>query len=54
MRTRDQNGEGWADIIDFLIIDVLTMKPDARQQVVRVLGEIGAQDDWQHEWQQPA
>jgi hypothetical protein len=37
MRYRDQNGQGWADIIDFL-----TMYPDARRQVVRLLGEIEA------------
>jgi hypothetical protein len=32
-----QNGQDWADIIDFL-----TMHPEARRQVVRLLGEIGA------------
>jgi hypothetical protein len=37
MRYRDQNGQDWADIIDFL-----TMWPDARRQVVRLLGEIEA------------
>jgi len=37
MRYRDQNGHDWADIIDFL-----TMWPDARRQVVRLLGEIEA------------
>jgi hypothetical protein len=37
MRYRDQNGQDWADIIDFL-----TMYPDARRRVVRVLGEIDA------------
>jgi hypothetical protein len=35
MRYRDQNG--WADIIDFL-----TMHPDARRRVVRLLGEVEA------------
>jgi hypothetical protein len=35
MRYRDQNGQRWADIIDFL-----TMCPDARRRVVRLLGEI--------------
>jgi hypothetical protein len=35
MRYRDQNGQGWADIIDFL-----TMYPEARRKVARVLGEI--------------
>jgi hypothetical protein len=35
MRYRDQNGQDWADIIDFL-----TMHPDARRQVVRLLAEI--------------
>jgi hypothetical protein len=33
----DQNGQDWADIIDFL-----TMYPKARREVVRLLGEIGA------------
>jgi hypothetical protein len=33
VRYRDQNGQDWADIIDFL-----TMYPDARRQVVRLLG----------------
>jgi hypothetical protein len=37
MRYRDQNGQAWADIID-----MLTMHPEARRRVVRVLGEIGA------------
>jgi hypothetical protein len=40
MRYRDQNGQDWADIIDFL-----TMYPDARRQVVRVIGEIDAVRD---------
>ena len=37
MRYRDQNGQDWADIIGFL-----TMYPDARRHVVRLLGEIDA------------
>ena len=37
MRYRDQNGQDWADIIDFV-----TMYPDARRRVARVLGEIEA------------
>jgi hypothetical protein len=37
MRYRDQNRQGWADIID-----LLTMYPDARRRVVRTLGEIDA------------
>jgi hypothetical protein len=37
LRYRDQNGLDWGDIIDFL-----TMWPDARRQVVRVLGEVDA------------
>jgi hypothetical protein len=37
MRYRDQNGHDWADIID-----PLTMYPDTRRQVVRVIGEIEA------------
>ena len=31
------NGDGWADVID-----TLTMYPDVRRQVVRMLAEIGA------------
>jgi hypothetical protein len=37
MRYRDQTGDEWADIIGFL-----TMHPDARRQVVRLLGKIDA------------
>jgi hypothetical protein len=37
MRYRDQNGQDWADIVDFL-----TMYPEARRQVVRLLGELEA------------
>ena len=37
MRYRDQNGQDWADIIDFL-----AMYPDARRRVVRRLTEIDA------------
>ena len=37
MRNRDENGQRWADIID-----ALTMNPDARRQVARLLGEIDA------------
>jgi hypothetical protein len=37
MRYRDENGQDWADIID-----LLTMYPDARRRVVRLLGEIEA------------
>jgi hypothetical protein len=40
MRYRDQNGQGWADIIDFL-----TMYPEVRRQAVRVLGEIQAAEE---------
>ncbi|HEX2422180.1 MAG TPA: hypothetical protein VHN56_03360 [Actinomycetota bacterium] len=32
---RDQNGQDWTDIIDFLT-------PEARRKVVRLLGEIKA------------
>ena len=35
MRYRDQNGQAWADIID-----LLTMYPEARRRVVRILGEL--------------
>jgi aminoglycoside/choline kinase family phosphotransferase len=37
MRNRDQNGDDWADIIDFL-----TMYPDARRKAVRLLNEMEA------------
>jgi hypothetical protein len=37
MRYLDQNGQDWADMIDFL-----TMHPDARRRVARLLGEIEA------------
>jgi hypothetical protein len=37
MRHGDQNGQDWADIIDFL-----TMYPDSRRRVLRLLGEIEA------------
>jgi len=37
MRYRDENGQRWADVIDFL-----TMYPDARRRVVQVLGELEA------------
>jgi hypothetical protein len=37
MRYRDQNGQDWADIIDFL-----TMYPEARRRIARLLGEIAA------------
>jgi catechol 2,3-dioxygenase-like lactoylglutathione lyase family enzyme len=36
MRYRDQNGQGWANIID-----MLTMYPNARRPVVRMLGGFG-------------
>ena len=38
MRYRDERGDDWADIID-----MLTMHPEARRKVVRLLGEIEAQ-----------
>jgi hypothetical protein len=37
MRYRDGHGDDWADIID-----MLTMNPEARRKVVRLLGEIDA------------
>jgi hypothetical protein len=37
LRYRDERGDGWADIID-----LLTMYPDTRRRVVRVLAEIEA------------
>ena len=35
MRYRDQNGQDWADISDFL-----TIYPEERRRVVRMLGEM--------------
>jgi hypothetical protein len=37
LRYRDGRGDDWADMID-----MLTMDPDARRQVVRMIGEIDA------------
>jgi hypothetical protein len=37
LRYRDGHGDDWADIID-----VLTMHPEARREVARLLGEIDA------------
>ena len=37
LRYGDANGDGWADVID-----TLTMYPDVRRTVVRILGEIDA------------
>jgi hypothetical protein len=39
MRYRDENGQDWADIIDFR-----TMHPEGRRRVVRLLGEIDAEE----------
>jgi hypothetical protein len=39
MRYRDERGDDWADIIDMLTLD-----PDARRRVVRLLAELGAVD----------
>jgi hypothetical protein len=38
MRYRDERGDDWADIID-----MLSMHPDARRAVVRLLGETQAE-----------
>jgi hypothetical protein len=38
LRYCDERGHDWAEIID-----ILTMNPDARRQVVRALGEIEAE-----------
>ena len=38
LRYRDGHGDDWADIIDYL-----TMWPDARRKVVRLLGETQAE-----------
>jgi predicted kinase len=40
MRYRDERGNDWADIID-----LLTVQPQARRLVVRLLGEIDATSD---------
>jgi hypothetical protein len=40
MRYRDENGQRWADLIDFL-----TMWPDARRRVVRMLGEMSVKGE---------
>jgi hypothetical protein len=37
LRYRDERGDDWADIID-----MLTMYPEARRKVARLLGELGA------------
>ena len=37
MRYRDERGDDWADIID-----MLTVHPEARRRVVRMLGEMEA------------
>jgi hypothetical protein len=37
LRYHDQRGDDWADIID-----MLTMHPEARRKVVRLIGEIDA------------
>ena len=39
LRYGDANGDGWADIID-----TLTMYPNVRRKVVRLLAEIDAAD----------
>jgi hypothetical protein len=39
LRYRDERGNDWADIIDFL-----TLHPEARRKVVRLLAEIEARD----------
>ena len=37
LRYRDERGDDWADIID-----MLTMDPESRRRVVRLLGELDA------------
>jgi hypothetical protein len=39
LRYRDERGDDWADIID-----MLTMHPEARRKLARVIGEIEARD----------
>jgi hypothetical protein len=38
MRYRDERGQGWADVLD-----LLSMYPDARRRIVRLLGELAAE-----------
>ena len=40
LRDGDASGDGWADVID-----TLTICPDARRRVVRLLAEIDAADE---------
>jgi hypothetical protein len=37
LRYRDERGDGWADVID-----MLTLHPDERRKVARLIGEIDA------------
>jgi len=39
LRFRDQAGDDWADIVD-----LLTLNPDARRQIVRLLSEMSVED----------
>ena len=39
LRYRDGHGDDWADIIE-----MLTLHPEARRKVVRLLGELDARD----------
>ena len=39
LRYRDERGDDWADIIDMLTLD-----PEERRRVVRLLAEIDAED----------
>jgi hypothetical protein len=39
LRYDDRNGREWADVVD-----LLTMHPEMRRRVVRLLGELEAQD----------
>jgi len=39
MRYRDQNGQDWADIID-----MLTVRPEERRKIARMLAEIDARN----------
>lgn len=42
LRCGDPNGDGWAAVIDILT----TMDPDERRDLVRLIAEINAHEDW--------
>jgi hypothetical protein len=40
LRYRDPRADEWADVVD-----LLTIRPDVRRRIVRVLGEMSAEDE---------